>query len=127
MKELLLKHFQEIKDEYNEFINNNKSYLKKTMIEIFNSKKELLEKINDINSMIMEWYVLLLILNNKENSIIHLGLAHSNRILDIIKDVYSFEVIKKSGINMMEQIIKNIDNNQNACLLVPDEVNNNFK
>lgn len=123
IKKLLFLHFQEMKLLYDEFIINNKSYLKKSMIEIFNFKKELLEEINNISSMIMEWYVLLLILNNKENSIIHLGLAHSNRILEFLVDVYSFEVIKKTGINMMTQI----NQNHHACLLVPDIVNTKFK
>ena len=123
IKKLLFQHFQEMKILYNEFIINNNSYLKKSMIEIFNSKQELLEEINNITSMIMEWYILLLILNNNENSIIHLGLAHSNRILDFLTDVYSFEVIKKTGINMIAQI----NQKHHACLLVPDIINTKFK
>jgi hypothetical protein len=123
MRELLLQHFQEMKELYMEFINDNKSYLKKPMIELFNSNQELLEEINNITSMIMEWYILLLILNSQENCIIHLGLAHSNRILDFLVDVYLFEVIKKSGIN----VINEINNDPHACLLVPDEINTKFK
>jgi hypothetical protein len=123
MKELLLQHFQEMKELYMEFINDNKSKLKKPMKELFNSNPNLLEEINNITSMIMEWYILVLILNSKENCIIHLGLAHSNRILDFLTEVYSFEVIKKSGINIMEDI----NDDPKACLLVPDEINRTFK
>jgi hypothetical protein len=93
------------------------------MKELFNSYQNILEEINNITSMIMEWYILLLIINNKENSIIHLGLAHSNRILDFLTDVYSFEVIKKTGINMIAQI----NQKHHACLLVPDIINTKFK
>ena len=123
MKEILLQHFQEMKELYQEFINNNKSKLKKKMKELFNTNPELLEEINNITSMIMEWYILLLILNSKENCIIHLGLAHSNRILDFLVEVYSFEIIKKSGINVMEEI----NDDPKACLLVPDDINRKFK
>jgi hypothetical protein len=123
MKELLLQHFEEMKTLYIEYINDNKSILKKSMRELFNSNPNLLEEINNITSMIMEWYILLLILNSKENCIIHLGLAHSNRILDFLTQVYSFEVIKKSGINIMDEI----NDEPNACLLVPDEINSKFK
>jgi hypothetical protein len=123
MKQLLLQHFQEMKEYYMEFINDNKSKLIKPMKELFNSNPDLLEEINNITSMIMEWYILVLILNSKENCIIHLGLAHSNRILDFLVEVYSFEVIKKSGINIMEDI----NDDPKACLLVPDEINRTFK
>ena len=123
MKQLLLHHFEEMKELYMEFINDNKSKLKKPMKELFNSNPDLLEEINNITSMIMEWYILVLILNSKENCIIHLGLAHSNRILDFLTQVYSFEVIKKSGINIMDEI----NDEPNACLLVPDEINRKFK
>ena len=124
MKKILLLHFQEMKELYIELINDNKLTLKKTMKELFNSNPDLLEEINNITSMLMEWYILVLILNSKENCIIHLGLAHSNRILDFLTEVYSFEVIKKSGINIMEDIN---DNPPKACLLVPDEINRKFK
>ena len=123
MKKLLLLHFQEMKTLYIEFINDNKLELKKTMKELFNSNPSLLEEINNIISTIMEWYILLLILNSKENCIIHLGLAHSNRILDFLTEVYSFEIIKKSGINVMDEI----NDEPKACLLVPDEINSKFK
>jgi hypothetical protein len=123
MKEILLQHFQEMKDLYMEFINDNKSKLKKTMKELYKSNQDLLEEINNITSMLMEWYILVLILNSKENCIIHLGLAHSNRILDFLTQVYSFEVIKKSGINIMDEI----NDEPKACLLVPDDINTKFK
>lgn len=123
MRELLLQHFQEMKELYLEYLKENELYLEKKMIEIVNSNPDLLEEINNMTSMIMEWYILLLILNSKTNSILHMGLAHSNRILDFLVDVYSFEVIKKSGINMMNEII----DEPNACLLVPDDINSKFK
>ena len=46
------------------------------------------------------------------------------KLLERDLDVYSFNVIKKSGINLIEEI----DNEEpTACLMIPDEVNNKFK
>ncbi len=123
-KDLLLQHFDEMRQLYFDFIKKNKSYLDKYMIEIYQNNQEELEEINDITSMIMEWYILLLILNSNTNSILHLGLAHSNRILDFLQDVYSFKIIKQSGINTIDEI--NSDE-PTACLLVPDDINTKFK
>ncbi len=123
MRELLLQHFQEMRELYNDFLIENKSKLKKPMKELSKNNQNLLEEINNMTSMIMEWYILLLILNSNTNCIIHLGLAHSNRILDFLVEVYSFEVIKKSGINVMDEI----NDEPKACLLVPDEINTKFK
>ena len=122
-QKLLLEHFDEIKEIYKYYREDNKIYLNKTIKEIYNINQSLLEEINEMISMLMEWYILLLVLNSDNNSILHMGLAHSNRILEFLIEVYSFEIIKKSGINMMAEI----NDEPNACLLIPDEINNKFK
>ncbi len=124
LKKLLLQHFDEIRQLYFEFLDNNKAYLNKPMIELYKTNKDTLEEINNITSMIMEWYILLLILNCDTNCILHLGLAHSNKILDFLLQIYSFRTIKKSGINMINEINNDVPQ---ACLMVPDEVNNKFR
>jgi hypothetical protein len=118
----LIIHFEEIRKLYFEYREKNKEFLKKTISEIYKIDLSILEEINNITSMIMEWYILLLIFNSKTSSIIHMGLAHSNRIIDFLIEVYLFEIIKKSGINMMSEI----NNNPHACLLVPTEINSKF-
>ena len=122
IKKLLLLHFEEMKDYYKDYRNNNKEYLEKSIFEVFDKDKDVLEDINNINTMIMEWYILLLILNSKTNSILHLGLAHSNRLLDFLKEIYKFEEIKKSGVNEIAEVTAYPE----ACLLVPDEINKSF-
>jgi hypothetical protein len=118
IKKILFTHFQEMKEYYMDYIKKNKEYLDKPLIEVYNNK-DILEDINNISTMIMEWYILLLILNSKTNSILHLGLAHSNRLLDFLKDVYKFSIIKKSGVNEIAEIT----NVPEACLLVPNDIN----
>jgi hypothetical protein len=122
-EKILLEHFDEIKDIYKDYREDNREYLNKTIKEILKNNQEILEEINEMISMLMEWYILLLVLNSNNNSILHMGLAHSNRIIDFLTQVYSFEIIKKSGINMIAEI----NNEPKACLLVPDEINNKFK
>ncbi len=112
-------HLNEMKDYYMEYRSNNKKYLDKTMYDIYHIDKDILEDINNIITMIMEWYILVLIFNSPENSILHLGLAHSNRILDFLKEIYNFDVIKEGGVNEIALITKDPD----ACLLMPEEIN----
>ncbi len=123
LKEILLQHFDEMRQLYFEFIEENKKNLDKPMSELYKNNKDMLEEINDMTSMIMEWYILLLILNSNTNSILHLGLAHSNKILDFLLEVYSFNIIKKSGINKINEIDSD---KPTACLMVPDDINTKF-
>ena len=73
--------------------------------------------------MIMEWYIVLLIYNNSKYKIIHIGLAHSNRIYDILTQVYRFNCKYKIGINKMIEIPNNIPS---ACVMLPPDVTNMF-
>ena len=43
--------------------------------------KKSLDFTNDIISYIMEWYIILLILNSEKNIIVHTGLAHSSKLI----------------------------------------------
>ncbi len=118
---ILLTHFEEMKSIYLEYRETNKKYLHKTIIEIFIIDKRILEKINDMTSMLMEWYILLLILNSRRNSIMHLGLAHSNRVLDFLTETHEFKILKSSGVNKISEAINDSDKTPNSCLLIPQD------
>ncbi len=120
---ILLKHFEEMKQIYFEYREKNKEYLDKTIIEIFTLDKKKLEEINDMTSMLMEWYILLLILNSRRSSIMHLGLAHSNRVLDFLTETYEFKILKSNGVNKISEVINKSDKQQTACLLLPTDLN----
>jgi hypothetical protein len=123
MIKLLLTHFEEMKKKYINFIEINKTLNDKKILEIYKSdKKDILEEINEISSMIMEWYIILLILNSKRKTIVHIGLAHSNKVLDFLTQVYLFKLIKQSGINTMEEI----NNDPIACSLLPREITESY-
>jgi len=121
IKIILLNHFEEMKQLYIDYRQRNKDYMDKTISEIFRLKPLILEEINNMISMIMEWYILLLVLNSKTNSILHLGLAHSNRVLDFLIEIYQFKTLKTNGVNKISEII-NTSNEPKSCLLLPEDI-----
>ncbi len=121
-KDLIIKHFHILKDKYEIYKNENSNYMEMTIMEICKKNYSILEKLNDIASSIMEWYIILLIHNSKKNTIIHVGLAHSEKILALLIGPYHYDIIKEQGINTMN----GLDNDMTACILVPPDINNLF-
>lgn len=117
-KEKLISHLQDICNIYKQFIKDNPN----NKIEYYyNNKTSKLKELNDIVSYIMEWYSLFLILNNPKNSMIHLGLAHSERLVFNLNQIYEYNIIEQQGVVKMKQINDNIK----ACINV-DTLNNKF-
>uniref|UniRef100_A0A6C0HUL1 Uncharacterized protein n=1 Tax=viral metagenome TaxID=1070528 RepID=A0A6C0HUL1_9ZZZZ len=117
---ILLTHFEEMNRIYCEYRTTNKKNLDKTISDILKQDKDILENINEMTSMLMEWYTLLLILNSTRNSILHLGLAHSNRILEFLTETHEFKILKSSGVNTIAEIIDESEQAPNACLVIPE-------
>jgi hypothetical protein len=118
-------HFNELQRLFIEFKNNNSNMMESTILYIYNNDINILHRINNICSMIMEWYIILLIYNNIKNSILHVGLAHSNRIIDLLTLVYGFKLIKQGGINKMTEV-ENI-NTPSSCILIPSDITKKYK
>ena len=106
------KLFDDFKKEFEENMNNSIFILTTTNIIP-------LERINNLISLIMEWYTILLIHNNIKNIIIHCGLAHNQRLLDLLTKVYRFNIIQQKGINKMTDLPHDIPS---ACILLPSNV-----
>jgi hypothetical protein len=118
-----LVHYNELHKLFNEFKDQYKEMMGKNIFYIIKNRKEILYRINNIISMIMEWYSVLLIYNNSKYKIIHIGLAHSNRLYDILTQVYRFNCKYKVGINKMIEIPNNIPS---ACVMLSPDVTNMF-
>ena len=118
-------HLLEIFDQYNLFKKNNKDKMEKPLSELL-SDKDVLEKVNEIISHIMEWYMVLLILNTNENIIIHAGLAHTSQILKILCDYYKFMELKSEGLNDLDDLIKNKKDISKSCIFIPENITNKF-
>uniref|UniRef100_A0A6C0J5W8 Uncharacterized protein n=1 Tax=viral metagenome TaxID=1070528 RepID=A0A6C0J5W8_9ZZZZ len=118
---------EEIKRQYNLFKHNNSKLMTLSLNNIKKNNENILEKINDIISYIMEWYIILLILNSEKNIIVHTGLAHSSKLIRILY-WYKFHPIESDGLNFLDQIsnIEQVDTIQ-ACIQLPSRIDNFFK
>jgi hypothetical protein len=107
-------HFLKIKINFYYLIKDIKHMLKKPI----NVDIHLIEKINNILHEIMEWYICANIQINYEKSIIiHVGLAHSEKIVEWLTTYYNYQSIKKYGINNMTEIVDDKD----GCIILSDE------
>jgi hypothetical protein len=112
----IMAHF----DEIIEFFKDNlMKYKDEEMIYIYNHNIEFLEMFNSFISMIMEWYIILLIFKSKNNSLLHAGLAHTVKVVEILQKVYEYDIIYTNGINTFKEIPSF---NPSACIYVPDKI-----
>lgn len=115
-------HFFELRKLFMEFLIKHELELEMTLGEIYESDSILLEEINYIISCIMEWYTIVLIHNSALNTVIHLGLAHTDNIIKLLTNVYQFKVITQSGLNQM----LDINDEAKSCVFVPPKVREIF-
>lgn len=120
------KHFLDIKDEFNQILKNliKLNIHKQNIIYFVNNHIDILINISDLLSKIMEWYVCSFIhLYNNKPLIIHVGLAHSEEIINNLVDIYSYKIIETQGINKLNEI----DNvNLTGCVQISENINNQF-
>ena len=116
--------FIELKKKYYQFICINKDLLNIQLINIFKNYNYLLDQINELLDQIMEWYTCASIVILNESSIIHTGLAHSEKIINILTSDYEYMIITEIGTNKLDDI--GDLNNTNGCLNFSNEHNNLF-
>lgn len=92
-------------------------YKNLTIEEIIKIDEEYMHSVDNINSLIMEYYILILIFSDKRDSIIHTGLAHSTRLKSILIEELKFTIIKDVSMTQIEQYTGS--DNTNACILNP--------
>jgi hypothetical protein len=119
-RKMLIVQFYLLRKIFAKYIHSNKQYLDYTIKQLLDEKKtDILEKINMILSMIMEWYIVLLVNNCQSHMIIHIGLAHSSNVLELLTSVYQYTVTKQAGINKMTDL-KDVTTPQvSACVREP--------
>lgn len=113
-KKILFNIFETIK---NLFIKISKKYENLTLNEILKRDKNYMHSIDNINSLIMEYYILLLIFSDKRDSIIHTGLAHSTRIKSILVEEFKFQIVEDVSMTQIETYTGSA--NTTACILNP--------
>jgi hypothetical protein len=115
-------HFLELKKKFYNLVKKNKTNLYDTVLELKNNKINILEKINDMLDNILEWYICASININKSN-IIHTGLAHSEKIVDLLEKYYGYKKQLFNGINKLDEIKYKP---MNGCIQLPNDIENQF-
>jgi hypothetical protein len=123
---LLGKHFMIIKNKYGEFLEllDNENLFDKKIKYINSNYYDKLLNINHILDNIMEWYICAQIeLYYDKSIIIHAGLAHTDKIINFLKDHYNFIIHAQEGINTLENARYEP---RNGCIELKQEINNQF-
>lgn len=117
------KHFLKIKNEYYIFLKKYKNYLYYTIYYLYNNNILILENINDILNNIMEWYICAMInIYTNKSIIIHTGLYHSEKVLNLLKEYYNYNIINNSGINNLS-LINTINK---GCISISNNLDEKF-
>jgi hypothetical protein len=123
---LLGKHFLLIKNKYSTFLEklNNKNLLNNKIRYLVSKHNNELEILNNILDTIMEWYICAQIILYKDKSIIiHAGLAHTEKIVELLELHYGFEIKHQGGINSLNKIGIVA---RSGCIDIPLKISNLF-
>lgn len=126
-KSLLGVHYIKIKKYIKKFVKENNNFLEVSIKNLAKNNTIVLEKINEIISYIMEWYIIAKIyeslLEKKKTIIIHAGLAHTTNVILLLKKIYNFKVTSEEGLtNMNNESFKP----NNGCLHLPHDIDKQF-
>lgn len=121
---ILGKHFFKIRKEVENFIQLYKTQLKNSVKDLVSKNSIMFEKINEIISNIMEWYIVAKIYNqpNENNFIVHAGLLHTSNLNKLLLADYGFKLINFEGIYSIDDGHKT----SNGCLILPESINSQF-
>jgi len=113
-----------IKLIFKNYLSKNLLFMNLDIIDIYENNKDVLHELNIILDSSMEWFVMAklyeLTFTNNNNIIIHTGLFHSERINNILQDIYDYKIINQSGINTID----NAENNKDltGCITLPNSI-----
>jgi len=92
------KYFNLMKKDFNNII--KQFDINETIVNHINKyDKRFLLMIDDIASMIMDWYTIINIFTTKKDTYIHAGLFHTSNIIQILVDNFNFTISYQSGTN----------------------------
>lgn len=109
------KHYDIVKNNYDKYLLKYNKFLNDQIFNIYNSNIDILENINIILDEIMEWFILAKIESLNNNIIIHTGLAHSEKTLKWLIELYNCKLIYFSGVNKFSEI----NNITHGCVNIP--------
>ena len=119
-------HYLKIKNYIKKYVKENKKYLNEKIKNLADNNSSILENINEIISYIMEWYIIAKIYQSIDNGnkkiIIHAGLAHTTNIIDLLKNIYKYNIISEKGLTDLSDY----DKLTNGCLHLPIDIDKQF-
>lgn len=116
------KHFNLIKNNYNNLLSKYNNVMDKLVTDIMNT--ELMNDIEILLSDIMEFNVCVYITKHiNERIIIHVGLAHSEKIIELLINLYEYKKIKEVGINKLNELNYK---SMSGCQQIDNDIHNQF-
>jgi hypothetical protein len=127
-EQFILPYYEFLDSENNKIILTLFKYIKNTFLDLTNKWSNetvgfiISNNINNmhaldiINSLIMEYYILLIILSDNRTSIIHTGLAHSHRLKKFLINYFHFKIIEDIGMTNVKSYTGS--DNTNACTYI---------
>jgi hypothetical protein len=117
-------HFLLVKNNFKKLLEKNKEFLVFSVQMVKTINSDFFESINNILDQIMEWYICAnIMLNNYKPIIIHAGLAHSEKIVELLQVHYQYDKITEKGINKLE--LTNSDRIE-GCMPMPIDTDKQF-
>ncbi len=117
-------HFLLLKNNFKKILETNREFLYFTVHTVKTINSDLLQLINLLLDQIMEWNICANIMANNDKSIIvHAGLAHSDKIVQLLQSHYQYNKIKETGINNLDLIN---ENNMSGCMSMPADTDSQF-
>ena len=117
------KHYMIIKKKYGNFLLAHNKFINLDIKQIYLKKPEILYQINQILDKIMEWYICAnIILNELLPTILHTGLAHSEKVIRWLLVHYNFIILNRYGINSLDETSNNIS----GCIQLPTDIDKQF-
>ncbi len=118
------KHFLLLKNNFKKIVETNKAFLYLTVNTVKTLNLEFLELINLLLDQIMEWNICANIMANSDKSIIvHAGLAHSDKLVQLLQSHYQYDKINEIGINNLDLAY---GNNMSGCMDMPADTDSQF-
>jgi len=117
-------HFLLLKNNFKKILETNREFLYFTVGTNKTINLNFLESINLLLDQIMEWYICAQI--NQPNTkpiIVHAGLAHSEKIVQLLQYQYQWEKIKEKGINNLDLAL---ESNMSGCMPMPVDIDKQF-
>jgi hypothetical protein len=120
-------HFILLKNNFKKLLENNREFLYFSVHTIKKINLNFLESVNLLLDQIMEWYICAVIIENNETNtkpiIVHAGLAHSDKIVQLLQFHYQWEKINEKGINNLDLAI---GDNMPGCMQLPTDTDRQF-